>query len=199
MYVPFAMYVNKLQKLDSLKIGNEHTIASVNSIKYIGIIFDCHLRWNEHTKAVITMLRCVLLLFNQLKKYLQLNHLNIVYFGLIESYLNFGIAAQGGVLYVHIHELEVIRILFLKIGNKYSTQKLFQDSSILDLKELFSRNVFRSPCCSKSSKYYVSHETICKITFICAYNEYHYGSTQLDIFVFQIISLKLLSYTPAKS
>lgn len=141
MYLPFALYINGLPNYNTLKIGGTQSIQMTNSIKYLGVTLDPHLRWNEHIKSVTHKLRCILFRFKQLKKYLSTFQLRSVYTALVESHLSYGIIAWGGALNRHMLILEIMQKKFLKIllgkSQLFSSNRLFEESKIPDLKQLF--------------------------------------------------------------
>lgn len=108
-YLPCALYATGLPKFDRLAIGNAQSIVTTSSIKYLGVIFYSHLRWDHHIKSVTNKLRCLLFRYKLLHKYLPIVQLKSVYTALVESHLNYGIIAWGGALNTHMQKLEIIQ------------------------------------------------------------------------------------------
>ena len=141
-YLPFAMHARGLPNFNSLKIGDSQLLQMANnSIKYLGVILDPHLRWDKHVNSITNKIRCILFKFKELQKFLPRSQLRSVYMALVESHLNYGIIAWGGALNCHIHKLEIMQKKFLKVligkNQLYSSELLFKESNVADLRQLF--------------------------------------------------------------
>lgn len=104
-------------------------------------MIDKHLKWDTHVNYVIQKLRCILYKFRYLKRFLDQRYLKIIYHSLVESHLSYGILGWGGILNVHISNLELIQKRFLKlildVKPIYPTEQLFTEVGVLDLRQLF--------------------------------------------------------------
>lgn len=94
-YVTFGSYSDSVPEVFQLKIYNE-IIKRVNSCKYLGLYFDCHMKWNVHIGNLIRKVRFYLLIFYKLKKYMCRKSLKIIYHALFESIVNYEIIAWDG-------------------------------------------------------------------------------------------------------
>lgn len=146
-YLPITSYSNNLPKFKNIEITNNIQITEANNVKYLGIIIDKHLKWNLQIEYVINKLRCMLSKFKYLKNILNKNYLNMLYFSLIQSHLNYGILGWGSVSNKYLNNLEVIQKWFLKIiYNKdytYSSNLLYKESKKMDIKQLFCYNILK--------------------------------------------------------
>lgn len=143
-FVPFSCYKNKLPNFNSLNINNHgHTISinSSNHVKYLGIYIDCHMRWDFHISKSIQTLRSFLFRFRYLKNIMDVAHLKIIYHSLIESRLSYGIIGWGSAASCHLRNLDVLQKRFLKLvfGRPflYPTDKLFKETNIMDLRQIY--------------------------------------------------------------
>lgn len=145
VYVPFASYSSTLPKFKSLEIidnvSSKFTIISKPFAKYLGIMVDCHLKWDLHINYVTQKLRVHIHLFKFLKEILNIKYLNIVYIALVEPHIRYGIIGWGGVMNVYLNKLELTQKRIIKIiYNReltYPSDLLYQETSILDPRQLF--------------------------------------------------------------
>lgn len=78
------------QELIINKIIERNEIKQEDKIRYLGVIIDCHLRWNYHIDEVTKCLRLMMYKFNGMNKILQTQYLKILYNALVESRLQYG-------------------------------------------------------------------------------------------------------------
>lgn len=155
-YLPFSCNKTKLPTFNSLKIYTEQKeliIDSVDHIKYLGIEIDKHLKWNIHAEFLIKKLRFILFKFKQFKHILNADQIKIIYYSLVQSHLQYGIAGWGGLYKNNLKNIEVIQKLFLKImtsKNKcYPSDLLYKESGVLDIRQIYA---FRIVCLQHKSK-----------------------------------------------
>lgn len=76
-----------------------------------------------------------------LRAYLDIKHLKILYYSLVQSQLTYGIIGWGGVNDRHLENLNVIHrwILRTMLGKplSFSNDRLYADSGFLDVRQLF--------------------------------------------------------------
>lgn len=147
-YLPFCSYKKSLPNFESIQIHTEHsthTIEPKTEIKYLGIIFDSHLKWNAHINYVINKLRCIIYRFKYLRDFLEDKQLRQIYHALVQPHLNYGICVWGGALSCHIMPLEIIQKRFIKIMLRkeltYPSNELYQEANLLDPRQLFFLNI----------------------------------------------------------
>ena len=147
-YLPFSSYSNGLPKYNSVNIEHEDTsvaIASVKSIKYLGITIDCHLKWDVHVNNIVKKLRSLLPIFKYFKQICDKKHLKIMYHALAESHITYGIIGWGGVTNYFLKNLETVQKWILKvIYNKnydYPSNELYLESCILDPRQLYCEKI----------------------------------------------------------
>lgn len=163
-FVPFCNYKSSLPHFQNIKIGNNAKISSATQIKYLGVIIDSHFRWNSHINYIVRKLRIILYKFRMLKDRLNLKEKKYIYHSLVQSHLSYCIIGWGGALKTHLRSLEVIQRKFLRlILNKpfrYSSNKLYEESGIFDLRQLFFKTLVLTQYKEKSKLNKPSHEYI---------------------------------------
>lgn len=141
-YLPFCSYASGLPNMGSLNINQNNCVEEGDSVKYLGIIIDKHLRWDLQIKHASSKVRYLLGTFKYLKKFLNKEHLKIVYQSLVEPHFSYGIIGWGGLTKTHVTKLEILQKRFLKIiFNKnytYPSNLLFSESKTLDIRQLYS-------------------------------------------------------------
>ena len=72
-----------------------HLLISSNVIKYLGVLFDHKLSWEQHTGTRCSETVMAKGLFTKLRHYVPVTVLRNVYFGIVHSYLQYGVAFWG--------------------------------------------------------------------------------------------------------
>ena len=102
---------------------------------------DSNLHWDTHIASVVNNLRGLLYKFKFIKTFLDIKSLKIIYYGLIESRLRYGIIAWGSTTYNYIKQLLTLQKKILKImlgkENTDPSNDLFREAQILDLRQLY--------------------------------------------------------------
>ncbi|XP_045480951.1 uncharacterized protein LOC123685337 [Harmonia axyridis] len=110
-------------------------------VKYLGITVDRHMRWEYHCEQLAKKLRGLLHRFKRLKKQLNLKYLRMVYFGLVQSLLTYGISGWGAAYDVHIERLNIVQKCILKIicGHRmlFPSDGIYRVAHVLDLRQLY--------------------------------------------------------------
>lgn len=124
---------------------NCEAIERVTTYKYLGVIIDHRVRWAEHIQYIKTKIRKYLFAFRQLREVLNDNEIKIVYYAYIQSLLSFGIVAWGGANKSILEPLYVVQKSILKVAfnkaRRYPTDTLFQDVSVLNIRQLFIKHL----------------------------------------------------------
>jgi len=103
-------------------------INIVKRIKYLGLIFDCNLKWNFHINSLLVKLRYLMFKFHKLKYLISSHTMRIVYISLYQSILQYGMVIWGGasknVLQpLRVQQNSIVRICLRKenlIGSSFS-------------------------------------------------------------------------------
>ena len=70
-------------------------INRVGSTKYLGIIFDNNMRWNEHMEYIYNKTKYLIFIFYKLAKLMTTGTLRMIYYALFHSIISYGIIAWG--------------------------------------------------------------------------------------------------------
>lgn len=147
-YLPFSCDKRGLPNFTKLRINNNNTtleIISDDTIKYLGVTIDKHLKWEHHINSVAQTVRSLLFKFKNMSAILDTTCLKMIYYALLESRLSYGIIAWGSAAYCHLRKLEILQKKILKImlhkSSTYSSDELYIITKLLDLRQLFFLNV----------------------------------------------------------
>lgn len=143
-FLPFASYKNSLPEFQSLTItdrDNSLIIHRTDTIKYLGIYIDSHLKWDVHINYVVKKLRSLIPIFKYLKDILPRDNLLTIYYSLVESHINYGILGWGGVNktilnYLELTQKRIIKIMFKK-DLSFPTDELYYETKLFDARKLF--------------------------------------------------------------
>lgn len=146
-FLPFSSYSS--EPIGHLEISPEVKIPEAKFIKYLGIMIDVNLKWDQHIEHVVKKLRGLLSKFRYMKKYLNSStHLIMLFNALVQSQINYGILGWGGVYDVHLRKLNIMQKWIVRIihGKKitYPSEPLYQKSKILDTRQLYTLKIIIS-------------------------------------------------------
>ena len=69
-----------------IKVGGKK-LFPCDSVKYLGILIDCHLNWNAHEKALTPKLSRAIGMLSKIRHYIDRNTLIMIYYGIFSSLL----------------------------------------------------------------------------------------------------------------
>lgn len=125
----------------------EISIERKTSVKYLGIIVDCHLKWDEQIYAVCSKLRKLIYIFKQLKHVLSLNLLRTAYYALAQSIMTYGLLVWGMPYNNVLKNVYTTQNLLLKIilskPMRYPTSQLFSDFEVCNFQQLYTLEIFK--------------------------------------------------------
>ena len=119
-FLTFGAYITSIPDDIQIHINGEF-IERASSVKYLGVIMDCHMRWEEHVKLILRKTRYLLYVFRKLARFMSGNIMLTIYYALFHSITNYGIVAWGGVDNGILKPLDNLRNRLLKIilyGNR---------------------------------------------------------------------------------
>ena len=124
---------------DEIEINNKAN-KRAKSIKYLGITLDEFLDWNEHITNIGKSLKSLFSLFYNIRRYLTLEHIKVIYYTMIYSRIKYGICAYGFAKQENMDKVQVLQNKLLKVllekEWRYSTNKLHNDINILQVEDL---------------------------------------------------------------
>ena len=114
VYIPYGITKKSIPKELVIKI-NGQPIQRVNTAKYLGVIFDCHLKWQQHVTSIKKKTKYLIFVFKKLSQFMNGPTLMTVYYALFNSYATYGIIAWGGAYKSVLNGLQNIQNRLLKI------------------------------------------------------------------------------------
>ena len=102
----------------SLNISiNGQKIKQVDKVKFLGVIIDENLSWDDQIKHLESKLLTTIVLIKRIKKFIPPSHYVEIYQSLFISHLTYGISCWGGIYSTKLKNLfsiqkRCIRILF---------------------------------------------------------------------------------------
>lgn len=136
------------EHLGDIRIYNcDDTIKNTTVIKYLGVMVDQHLKWQEHAEYLNKRLRKTVYKFFTLRNILNNKLLLTVYNSLSVSILRYGISVWGSAYNNVIHKLQITQNFILrtiyKKDNKFNTKKLFIDNNLLDVRGIYIQQAIK--------------------------------------------------------
>ena len=136
-------------------IMNRKAIEQKDHVKYLGVLVDEHLRWDQHINNVAKKIGRGVGIIAKLKQFLTPHMLKNVYYCLVYSHLSYGIEAWGSASKTNINKLVVLQKKAIRVlsnvkyfqiygeelGPLPTTEHLFRKLDILKLNEIFQLNI----------------------------------------------------------
>lgn len=114
---------------------NCQKIEKVESIRYLGLTLDQHLKWQEHIQGLVSRIRRTFHLFVLTRNWLSRRNIQMVYYAFVYSILIYGIPVWGGAYATTFSTLEVAINTALRIATKSQrrtpTANLYKDLDVL--------------------------------------------------------------------
>lgn len=143
-YVPFASFPKHLPEYAQIEIKDQCMNVIINGkteTKYLGIYIDSHLKWDVQVNYVVRKLRSLLHMTHVFSRH----NLLMLYHTLVVPHLTYGIVAWGGVMNNFLDNLQRIQKWIIKVIFKkeitYSTDLLFDETSLFDLRQIFCNSL----------------------------------------------------------
>ena len=108
------------------KINFENTsINRSGTSKYLGVILDEHVTWNQHITEVCNKLKRYFKLFYSIRNYVNRNQVKIIYYAFIYSQIKYGITTFGftdnnKIQWMQVLHNKLFKVLLAK-NHRYST------------------------------------------------------------------------------
>lgn len=116
-------------------------IELVSSFKYLGVFLDEKMSWRIHTKELNKILRNNVRQFYFLRNFCDVSLLRSLYFGLINSRIQYGIVCWGGGYKTVVNAIRKTQNQFLRIILRKSSRErsfpLYLELNVLPLQHLF--------------------------------------------------------------
>lgn len=155
-YIPFSSYKNGLPILNDIIINisnnfnkqyDETKISATLETKYLGLIIDCHLKWENHIQYMCNKIRHLMTYFFKLREILNITNLIIIYYSLVQAVLSYGIIAWGGCSKTFIQKLITVQKCILKIilhkPKTYNSELVYLESKVFSIYKLYTFNILK--------------------------------------------------------
>ena len=150
----YKTYNEEKDKL-CIRARNRNAITQQKSVKYLGVILDNKLSWEQHTKSVSLVKKLTIArgIISKLRHFALLSVLQNVYFSIVYSHLQYGISIWGHSTAKYINKIQVQQNHIVKIITKSSfirtkLNPLYQKPNLLNLS-----NIYKSEILKLMSKY----------------------------------------------
>jgi hypothetical protein len=124
---------------------NGYSIQRMKSFRYIGLILDETLTWNEHINEIIKKVVKFFGIFNKLKHSISIKLARQLYFAFIYPHIKYGIEVYGNCTMKSIDKLQIIQNKLMKvllnIPYRYSTNLLHKKLNILKVKDIYTSSL----------------------------------------------------------
>lgn len=157
-FVSFSIHNTKQPPYEQLLIHDKscskdqdckcsHIINKIDKYKYLGVMFDSYLKWDEQINSLTKRLRKYIVIFKKIRNFFDIKQLTTFYYALVESILTYGIIGWGGARETHISKLEIVHRMIIKsMLNKskfFSSAEIFKISNLLNLKKLYLLQILK--------------------------------------------------------
>ena len=134
---------SKSTAVNNLAINtSDRPVIKKNVIKYLGALFDNKLNWEQHIQHVLAKLCIARGVLMKLRHNVPVAALRNVYFGIVYSYLQYGVSSWGNATFKYTTRIQIQQNFIVKILTKtpFFRQKLLPIYSYLNL--LKFNNIF---------------------------------------------------------
>lgn len=146
---------------DTDQCSCNNSIHRVESFRYLGIVIDSHLKWEEHIDNLCRNIRQIFYIFKSLRDLMPLKLIKNVYFALVQSLLTYGILVWGGTHVTVLNKINVIQRCVLKIAFKkpflFPTKELFELTQVLTIRQLYVLDIIKYYVKNRDCLTYMSH------------------------------------------
>lgn len=141
VFVPFSNSVAFCPTFTSLVVDDHCMIHSADTVKYLGVVLDKHLRWKQQINKIVHKLRTLIQKFKNLRRFCDAQLLRTLYLVLVQPHLTYGLLGWGGIVKTHLNKLEITQKWILKIilnkPYRFPTDELFRIAAVMDMRQLF--------------------------------------------------------------
>lgn len=160
-YIAFSLTEANRPHFESIQIENFNgIIKETPHARYLGVIIDKHLKWDQHVLCLSKNIRKLIHRFYILREILNGKLLMSVYKAIVESLIRYGIIVWGGLYNNSLQQLNVVQNYILRvIHNKnrlFSTKELYTHD-ILNVRSLYILELCAFVHKNESLRNYVNH------------------------------------------
>ena len=140
----FMIFCNKrdektVKLLKKFRINiNNYCIGKVNNFKYLGVIMNNTLGWQDHIEYLCTKISKAAGAMYRLKNKAPITVLKLIYHSLVDSHLRFGIMSWGSAKSTALKALKTVqnRIIKMLCPNSLSLDEAYKHLNVLPLEKL---------------------------------------------------------------
>jgi hypothetical protein len=121
------------------------SIERVNSIKYLGVTVDQHIKWDIHIQNLCLKLKYLISIFYKINQLKDLNIIRTIYYAFAHSLLNYNIEVWGAAYDTHFNKLFIIQkhIIRAALGRPrlYPSRLIFEEIKLPTLRQTYVTNL----------------------------------------------------------
>lgn len=134
VFMTFGNYCDSVPYDISISM-NGKLLKRVESCKYLGIVFDYRMIWNEHIEYILNKTKYLVFIFHKISKYVHTETLRMLYYAFFQSIISYGIIAWGGAYAGNLKLIQELQNKILKIVNR---NHFIPHNNPLNVEQLFS-------------------------------------------------------------
>ena len=124
---------------------SDFKIKRTSFVKYLGVIIDENLTWDNHINEICTKLKSLFHVFYNIRDYLSIDNIKTIYYTLIYSRIKYGITLYGQAGTKRLKRVQTLQNQLLKVllGKKYRfpTDNLHRELNILKVKDITNQEI----------------------------------------------------------
>ena len=124
---------------NQIEFLNQH-IKRTSHIKFLGIILDENLTFNQHINELCNKLKRLFHIFYNIRDYLNKENIKTIYYALIYSRIKYGISVYGQACETKLKRIQTLQNQLLKVlaskEYRFSTDKLHEEFELLKVKDI---------------------------------------------------------------
>ena len=129
---------------DSIDFNGQH-IKRTSHNKFLGVILDENLSWNNHINELCSKLKRLFHIFYNIRNFLSKDNIRTIYYALVYSRIKYGISVYGQACDSKIKRIQTLQNQLLKVLSKkdyrFSTDSLHNEFDILKIKDIVKQEV----------------------------------------------------------
>ena len=129
---------------NQIEFLNQH-IKRTSQIKFLGIMVDENLTFNEHVNDICNKLKRLFHIFYNIRDYLSKENIKTIYYALIYSRIKYGLSVYGQASNTKMKRIQTLQNQLLKVlaGKEYrfSTDKLHVEFELLKVKDIKEQEI----------------------------------------------------------
>lgn len=123
------------------------SLERVQTMKYLGILVDQHLKWNKHIEYLCSKLKYVIHIFYKIQKIKNLDIIRKVYYAYAHSLFQYVIEVWGAAFDTHLKKVFILQkhIIRAALGRPrlYSSREIFIELNVPTLRQTYIKRVIR--------------------------------------------------------